>query len=287
MQLEPFVLTAEFASFSAAARALGVTPAAVSKSVARLEDSLGVRLLERTSRTVSLTPEGRLFLSHARSALDALQEGRDALAIRRETVAGPVRISVSPVLGHAVMTALARVTEEHEHLELRCHFTDEFVSLVDEADIAVRVGPLGDSTLVARPVHTTAFVILASPSFLERNGPIERPEDLLRTRCVFYYGPGGRPVRWTLPGTLSERMEVRVQVNNGNALIAAAEAGMGAIQVWEGLAPGALASGRLVKVLPDWTPPGPPIHLLYSTTKRSLPRIQVVLAALEHLFPDA
>ncbi|MEZ4241075.1 MAG: LysR family transcriptional regulator, partial [Myxococcota bacterium] len=143
--------TAERASFRAAAAHLGVTPTAVSKAVAGLEAELGVRLLHRTSRHVALTPEGATFLRACRGALDQLQAAQDEVLHAARVAEGPLAVSMSPVLGRTVIDALPRLVSRYPRIAVRLSFTDQLVGLVEEAiDVAVRIGELPDSALVAR-----------------------------------------------------------------------------------------------------------------------------------------
>ncbi|MBX2801247.1 MAG: LysR family transcriptional regulator [Myxococcales bacterium] len=285
MNLAPFVLTAELSSFSAAARQLGVSPAAVSKAVARMESDLGVRLLERTSRQVLLTDEGRIWLEHARAALTALETGRQQLAAAVDRIAGPVRVSGSPVLGPEIARILGRVAAAHPELDVQCRFTDALESLTaGSTDIAVRVGALPDSGLLARRVHRVRWVVVASPDYLRTAPELTTPHDLSRHACLHYCSTDGAITQWELPDGIQLRPGLKV--SDGNALIAAATAGVGVAQVFECTVADALRRGALVDVLPEHRPQGPPIHLLYSATKRRAARFRVVIDALSQSLFD-
>lgn len=277
MNLEPFVWTARLHSFSAAARRLGVTPTAVSKAVARLEEELGVRLLSRSSRHVELTAEGTIWLEHAERALDALQTGRARLAAASEPQ-GPVRLTTSPVLGPLLVGRLGRLMDRHPRLELSLRLSDSIESLASGAnDIALRVGELEDTHLLAREVFTTRWVWVASPAYLARMGTPQRPSDLERHRCLKYLGPDGRATPWPLDATTPTSLEV----GDGNTLIQAARVGLGIAAVFERTVTQALAAGDLVRVLD--ARPGPPVHLLCRVSDRKLPRVRAVFDHLANV----
>ncbi|MEZ4316452.1 MAG: LysR substrate-binding domain-containing protein [Myxococcota bacterium] len=275
MNVEPFVLTAELRSFSAAARRLGVSPAAVSKAVARLEDELGVQLLERTSRRVGLTAEGEVWLEHARTALDALAAGRDRIQSVSRAARGEVRLTAPPVLASLVGAALGRLLDRHPDLELSCAFTDGYLSLAgDETDLALRVGALADSALVARKVRTCRLVTVAAPAYLARAPELRRPQDLAAHRCLKFLGPEGRITEWTL---CDPPPPTSVRIGDGNALIEAAIAGVGVVRVFDFAVEEAVRQGRLVRVLERWDAEGPPVHLLCRPGRQDVPRFRVVM----------
>ncbi|MCB9679350.1 MAG: LysR family transcriptional regulator [Alphaproteobacteria bacterium] len=282
LNVEPFVHTAELASFSAAARRLGVSPAAISKAVARLEEELGVQLLERTSRRVGLTAEGEVWLEHCRVALDALQAGRDRIQASSGAVRGEVRITASPVLGMRVGAALGRLLDRHPELDVTCTFTDDYLSLAaDEADLAVRMGSLDDSALVARRLATCRWVTVAAPAYLARAPELKRPADLVAHRCLKFLGPHGRVTEWDLDGVA---VPTSLRIGDGNALVQAAVAGVGVIRVFDFVADEAVREGRLVPVLERWEGEGPAIHLVCRAGRQDVPRLRVVIDHLVEAF---
>ena len=284
MNLEPFVHTAELRSFSAAARKLGISPAAVSKAVSRLEAELGVTLLVRTSRRVGLTPEGEVWLAHSRQAIDALAAGRERLVAATSAPRGAVRISASPVLGGVLAGVWCRLLERYPEVAVVCTFTDALVSLAaDDADLALRVGALDDSALRSRRLATCRWATVAAPAYLARMPEPLRPADLAEHRCLKYVATTGRPAGWHWDGDDTEP-PTTLRLGNGNALIEAALAGAGIAQVFGFLVEEHLESGRLVEVLGRWAAPGPDIHLVYEPSKRDLPRVGAVIELLVERF---
>jgi len=262
MNLEPFVYTAQLRSFTQAARQLGVSVAAVSKAVARMEDDLGVRLLVRTSRSVSLTPEGEVWLASCEAALSALQRGHDRLQAAMDHVRGPVRVTTSPVLGGVMARVLGSLAATHPDLELSCELTDATASLAaDEADIAVRLGKLTDSDLLARRVTELQWVTVASPAYLADAPPLTHPDQLGGHRCVRFLGPRGRLAPWRFAG-LQVEVPRGLALGSGNAVVQAALAGVGVTQAFRFMTREAEARGRLVRVLEAWDAPGPAVNVL-------------------------
>lgn len=193
-----FVHTVEAGSLAGAARALGVSAAAVSKNVAGLERTLGVRLLNRTTRTLSLTEEGAVFLRQARIALDALDTAVDAVAAQRLAISGPVRISTSAAFGREhVLPVLPGLLARYPQLAVEVDFDDRVVDLVGGGyDLALRGGHIADSALVARPVCHLRMILVASPHYLAQAGIPRTPADLASHRLISRRFLGGKVSPW-------------------------------------------------------------------------------------------
>lgn len=246
-----FVAAAEAGSFSAAARLLGVSVAHVSRSVAALEKDLGVQLLRRTSRSSVLTEQGQAFHQRCRDILGAFDEARDAARSARQLRG---RLRVTMMSGHYAETVLAPLLGEftalHPGVSLELEMTSRRVRLLEEDfDLAVRVGPLPPSSLRARRLIRFPLVTLGAPSLFA--SPPTHPRALDPSLCL---GLHGRPWTFEREGErVTLRAEGRVQGNNGSLLVAAALAGTGAIQVPSYYGTDEVASGRLVRLLPDWS----------------------------------
>lgn len=285
-----FVYVAEQRSFRAAARILGVTPAAVSKAVSRLEERLGTQLLHRTSRHVSLTPEGRLYLQHCREALDRLQAGEDELTRQAQVASGVVSVSLSFVLGRPVVTGLGRLLSRYPRISVSLSLTDREVSLVEEQiDVAVRIGSLSDSSLVARRLHTPRWATAASPSYLARAGAITDWQQLAEHACLRFARPAGGIADWRFlpPGAdtpVTFRSDSAVVLDQGDLLIDAAIAGLGVVQTFDFMIAGPVRRGELVEVLRSQSVPGPPIHALTLPGRNRVPRVRAFLDFLIELF---
>lgn len=258
-----FVQTADSGSFAAAARTLGISSAAVSKNVAGLERALGVRLMNRTTRTLKLTSEGAAFLEQARVALDALDAAVDTVAAQRVQPSGRVRISTSAVFGRDhVMPALPSLLARHPALSVEVDFDDRRIDLVREGyDLAVRGGQIGDSALVSRPVCRLNMALVAAPAYLARRGSPRTPQDLKQHQLITRRFLGGQISRWTFRsahGGLStiEPEAAILTLSAPEALVQAALLGMGIAQVGVHLAWPHLRTGALKIVLNDCHHPG-------------------------------
>ncbi len=284
----PFVVVAERRSFRKAATHLGISPAAVSKAVARLEDAVGVRLLDRTTRRVAPTSEGERFLVHCRAALDALQAGRELLAEAAEVPTGLLRVSTSNVLGPLVGRVLPRIVARHPRLELQVSFSDRSVDLIDEeVDVAVRVGDLPDSSLMARRLGDSRRITAASPAYLARSGLPQHPHELVHHRCLKFVLPTGSLLEWTFrgpDGVYAVRTPCPVRMDQGNQLVEAAIAGLGVVQPLDFMVTDALSDGRLVQILADFAVPGPPIHAVWLPGRERLPAVRAFLDLLVDAF---
>ena len=286
--IEPFVAVAETRSFRGAAARLGVSAAAVSKALRRLEGDLGVTLLHRTTRHVSLTPEGEALHAHARDALDRLAAGLDRVARTRGVAEGPLRVSISPVLGRLVVGALPRLLQRHPGLVPDLSMTDRVVSLAeDEVDVAVRIGRLDDSALIAHRLRLARWVTVASPAYLARRGEPSVPAELAVHLCLKYAPPKGGVVEWTFAsagqGASGARTPTALRFDHGDALVDAALAGLGIAQVFDWMAEEAVRAGRLVEVLSPHAAAGPAVTALTLPGRQDVPRVAAFLAFLKEL----
>jgi DNA-binding transcriptional LysR family regulator len=286
--LAAFTETARGGSFAAAARALGLSPSAVAKSVQRFEQDVGLRLFHRTTRQVSLTADGReLFARCERivGELDALRAQAEGV---RGTPSGLLRLDVPSTLGRLeVVPLLARLLARHAGLRLEVSFSDRYVDLVKEGiDAAVRVGALADSTLTARRLGEQALLTVASPAYLRRRDapPPQRPGDVERHACLLFRNPSSgrlRPWQFREGRRALEFVPPALCVfNDGEAIVAAASAGLGIAQVPDNMARAALRERALVEVLADFRPAPVPISLVYPSGRHVPPRLRVLIDLL-------
>ncbi|MEO0603701.1 MAG: LysR family transcriptional regulator, partial [Myxococcota bacterium] len=263
-----FVHVAEHRSFRAAARVLGITPAAVSKAVARLEQRLGTVLLVRTSRHVALTLEGERYFVHCRQALAHLQAGEEALELSSAIAEGRVRLSASIALSKPLVAVLPRLVARHPRVHLDLSFTDRDVGLAaEDVDIAVRIGHLPDSALVARRLRDLRWCTFAAPSYLARSSPLSKPDDLTEHACLVFTRPGGGVAEWQFQDEESAetwrfRPPEAMRIDHGERLVDAAIVGVGVGQAFDFMVEEPVRRGELVEVLREWAAPGPPVHTL-------------------------
>lgn len=288
----PFVHVAQERSFRMAAERLGVSTAAVSKAVAKLEAELGVRLLERTSRQVALTPEGESFLERAREAVAQVHAARETVAHAQRAPRGPLTITLPYILGPLVLPRLARLQARHPGLTLHVRLGDRLSRLVEEQiDVALRTGDLEDSSLVGQLLMRTRWVTLASPAYLARHGTPTHPEALVQHQCLKFILPRGVAREWSFreaPGGPARTVRTggALDVDHGPALLDLAAAGAGLCQVLDFMLDERVRDGRLVEVLKEYAAEGPPVHALCVPGRQTVPRVRALLQLLvEELRP--
>ena len=256
-EMAAFVTVAREGSLSGAARALGLTPSAVSRIVARIEGRLAVRLLVRTTRSLRLTPEGESYARAARRILADIAETESAIA-DQASPRGRVRISMASAHGRmSIVPLLGEFTASYPDIVLDIDLSDEVADIPGgRADVAVRFGPLADSPLTARRLGETGRTVVASPAYLERYGKPNRPADLARHNCLdfsFRRIEPGWPFRedgrdYILP------VSGNMTANNGETLVQLAMDGLGITRVGNFHIEDWLTSGRLVPLLEDFNP---------------------------------
>jgi len=288
-----FVRAAEALSFARAAKALGMTASGVGKSIARLEAELGVRLLARSTRRVSLTDDGAVFFEHCRRIIDDLELAHGQMSNRRGTVAGRLRASLPTTLGKLfVVPRLPQLFKRHPQLLLELSLNDRWVNLVEDAvDVALRIGALSDSSLVARRVGHQQILTIASPAYLARR-VVRDIGELSQHACVLFRLPTSgreRPWRFLRDGERVElRPRPRLLLDEGEAIVEAVRAGLGVSQVPSYMAAQALAAGDVVEILPELRPPPDPIHAVYAERRSVRPGVRAFidfLGALPELQP--
>ncbi|MFV8752656.1 LysR family transcriptional regulator [Nannocystaceae bacterium ST9] len=264
--LETFVLVAEQGSLIGAARRLDVSPPSVTRAIAGLEAQLGVQLFTRTTRSVKLTAPGERFLAEVRAILAALESAIDDAAGERETARGHLTITASVTFGRThVADLLLDYLREHPEVGGSLLLLDRVTHLVDEGiDVAVRIGELPDSSLIARKVGSVRRVLVASPEYLERRGVPKRPRDLAEHDVLAFTGlMPGRKWRYREGGKPREiGLNPRLEVNDALVALRAAERGQGITIALSYMVGEAIAKGSLALVLDEFAPPEIPVHLV-------------------------
>ena len=290
--LVAFVRAVERGGFSAAARDLGLTPSAVSKLVTRLEDRLGVRLLNRTTRRLALTAEGETFFQRSQRILADIAEAEEEVGRSRAQPRGLLRVNVGTAFGmHQLVPALPEFLARHPDIQVELTITDRIVDLIEEgADLGIRLGTLPDSSLVARRVSEVERVICAAPAYLRRQGTPRKPADLRGHNCLnMANAPGLR--RWPFEGRDGvEHVEVagNLSATSADALLALAVRGLGVIRLSDVIVGPAVREGLLVPLLADVHHRETiPLHAVYPQGRHRSPRLAAMIDFLLERFGSA
>lgn len=276
-----FTAVVDAGSFVAAGQALHLSKAAVSRHVADLELRLGVRLMHRTTRSLSLTPEGTLFLARCRDILANIEASEAEISTRSVTASGLLKLSVPVSFGIRHLAPLWHAfLQQHPQVTLDVQLADRVIDLVEEGfDLAVRIGRLADSSLVSRQLASTRLVLCAAPSYLQRHGTPRHPADLLQHAVLSYSLLAmGDDWQFTGPqGPVSVRVRPRMWSNNGDSCIAAGIAGAGLMLQPTFLIADALAGGQLVEVMPEFRSAELGIHAVYPSRRFVLPKVRALV----------
>lgn len=272
---QTFVRVVEAGSFTAVAIERNTSQPTISRQIAALEDHLGCLLFQRTTRSLTMTDDGRVFYEHARRTIEAAAEAESMVGRRKGKPSGKLRIAASVVFGRLhVIPRLPRFMARYPDIEIDLIMNDGFSDLVEEGiDLSIRVGLVTDNGLIARRIGTTRRAVVATPDYIARRGMPATPYDLRHHDCIVYSrlatgehwsfgGPGG-PIVIPIKG--------RFHVNNTEGVRAAVLEGLGLgyVPVWHFI-DGEIESGRLVVLLRDFEPPPQPISAVYAS-RRFLP----------------
>ncbi|MES2118819.1 MAG: LysR family transcriptional regulator [Pseudomonadota bacterium] len=267
--LKVFCAVVEAGAFARAAQRLGVSTSSVTNQVAALETHFQVRLLNRTTRSMSLTDEGRRCYQHAQRLLGDMGELESSLRESAQAPSGILRVDLPGILARLYLApALPRFMAAYPEIALKVTASDRMIDMVEEGvDVLVRIGRLQDSALVARTVGSTAYVTCAAPDFLRRHGTPASPDELSRYPCLQFLYPKSRQVRpWQFQrdgAGFAATPAGRVSMDHVDTLIEAAVAGAGMIQHLSVSLREQLHSGALVPVLQQWQAPGPDISIIF------------------------
>lgn len=255
--LRVFLQVIDSGSFSAVARELNIGPATVSKQIARLEKALAIRLFERSTRLLHVTDEGRSIADRVRTALSLLDSVGEVANLADGELRGSIRLTAPSPFGRKyVAPALAAFRRLHPQVEFDLHLSDELVDLIDSRlDLAVRIGGLADSSLLARRLAPNRRLLVAAPDYLKRRGVPQRPADLSAHDCLVLANPGHLQNEWLLQGARGDETVFvggGLRANSGGALRewAVGGAGIALKSTWD--VANEIREGRLLAVLPDW-----------------------------------
>jgi len=275
-----FVRAAEERSFTRAAHKLGISPSGVSKAISRLEAQFKVRLLHRTSRSITMTPEGAAFYERCRQIVADLEDAGQLLSRAQEAPRGLLRVTLPLSVGRLHLArALPEFARRYPDVRVEASLTDRRVDLVEEGfDVAVRMGRPPDSRLVARQLATGVLTTCAAPSYLKRHGVPRTPEDLASHNCVHFVVPstgrvqewkfqrGGKQLSIPVPGNLS--------LDHAEALVEAALAGTALIQISSYVTAPAIRTRLLKAVLTEFQVDSPPVWVMYRHNRNLTPRVR-------------
>lgn len=287
--LHAFVQAVDAGGFTEASRKLGVSASAISKTVARLEDRLGVRLFHRSTRSVTLTPEGVMFLERCRRILCEYEAAELELSQAQAVPQGKLRISL-PSMSMVSMAKLAAFKRLHPHIELELDATDRLVDVIGEGfDAVIRTGEHADSRLMTRTLGSFRRVIVGSPDYFRQMGIPEMPENLTQHACLVYrFAATGKLDQWPLTRKgepVQIDLPVSVVTNALEAQIGLAESGLGIACVPDLSVTEQLARGSLVRVLDGYLTTQSKLSLMWPTSRHSSPKLRAfVTFATENLF---
>lgn len=270
--LSGFVQSVNLGSFSAAAKHLGVSQPAISQQIRGLEDQLGTRLLNRTTRQLQLTEAGERYYAYARDILERMVEADRSVQSDETQMSGPLSIGLPLGFAESVLSDfLIRFKKEHPCLLLDISLSDQFVDVIQERlDVAIRMGEIRDERLIVRRLGVAQRCLVASPEYLDRKGRPRHPAELPEHEYLLYknISTGDRvPFISTLGEKLSIKINPAMIVNNSSTLRQAALAGLGISIANRWLIEPYLASGELELVLPEWQYPPHPIHAVYPSNR--------------------
>jgi DNA-binding transcriptional LysR family regulator len=290
--IETFVEAARCGSFSGAGKVLGLSPGSVSQNIKNLEDQIGVRLFERTTRQMRLTPEGERYRSRVGPALEALAEAAEVARADRDELSGHLRITSTTAFGRdEVMPVIAKFQEEHPDLKIELRLSDQFVDLVAEGfDLGVRAGVLPENEYISRLLVPITPMLCASPAYLDRTGIPESIEQLRMHRLIgIRSNPSLQVFAWEFAnakGVLREEFEPAFVVNDPAGLLQAAKLGMGIAQMGSNLAKPAIANGEVVHLLPQTMVQSRGIYAVYPSRRFVPQKVTRFVRALAEAFEN-
>lgn len=285
-----FVQVAEAGNFTLAGDRMGLSKSGIAKAISTLEQRLGFQLFHRTTRSFTLTVEGKLFYETCSRTLTEIEHARDALISHRRAPAGRLRINMPVVFGRRwILPPLLDIASRFPQLDLDISLTDRRIDAVEDgADLIIRVGDLDDTaSMVARQLGVQSATVCATPSYLEAHKPLAVLDDLDHHACVTF-SRGARGIPWSFIGDdgvqMSKAVKGRLSLNHSDAILDAVLAGYGPALLSTWLIAEHLRSGRLVALLPQIRPKGFPVYAIWPQTPFLSSKIRLVVDELVALF---
>jgi DNA-binding transcriptional LysR family regulator len=260
-----FVAVATLGSFAEAARQKRLSPSVVTRSIAQLEDELGLTLLSRTTRSVGVTERGRIYLESCQQILADIDEAERRVRGENAEPRGELKVTAPIVFGRLhVLRVIDRLLRQHQALSIRLTLSDRNLHLVEEGiDVAVRIGELADSNLIAVRLGVVSRVLVASPAYLEQHGIPLSPAKLADHDIIAFENVSATNEWRFSAGEALVRVKARLAVNNADTAIAAAEAGMGITRALSYQVQESVMARRLIPILQSFAPPPIPVSAVY------------------------
>jgi DNA-binding transcriptional LysR family regulator len=286
--MQMFLRIVETGSLSAVAREMGTTQPTISKQLTALEQHLNTRLLQRTTRKLSLTEAGALYYETCKRVVDEVRDAESTLSSLQNSLSGRLHVNTSIAFGEMFVTPLLLEFQSlHPGLSVHLSLEDRFIDLVAQGvDVAVRLGRLADPNVIARKLGSSQRVLVATPDYLEKHGRPQRPEDLVHHNCLLYtYLSTGN--EWLFEGKggqIPVRVSGNFESNNGHALREAVNASRGIAMTPDWLAYEGLRSGRIVSILDEFTPPPFDISAVYPSNRMLTKKVRALIEFLQQEF---
>ncbi len=286
-QADVFVHVVQHGGVLQAARAMGVPKSTVSRRLAALEERLGVRLVQRTSRSLSLTEDGAAYYEQIAPAMEMARAAEEALGRRLGTVSGVLRVNAPMLFGQRLLGPIAvEYLRRHPAVQLELELDDRAIDLLhDRCDVAIRVGALGDSTLVARRLAGMRLVLCASPAYLDAAPALGAPDDLRHHECILHSAERA----WQLRRGDDARTAVvrgRLRTRSPILRLEAVLAGLGVTWLPEFACAEAIAAGRLVALLDGWRGPEVAVFAVYPSSRQLSPKVRAFVDLLVERLED-
>jgi LysR family transcriptional regulator for bpeEF and oprC len=290
--LRIFCRVVELNSFSRAANQLLMSNASITNHIAGLESHFGVRLLNRTTRRLSLTDDGRSCYERAQRLIAEMTELEDVLQGARLTPKGTLRVDIPTAVGRIyIAPALAKFVARYPDVSLRVHVTDRAIDIMEErADIAIWMGEVKDPNMVARLLYQSRSLCCASPSFLKEYGRPAHPQELVNFPCLGFIQPNtGQIVPWEFmkgEENISYTPQTSIAINHAESLIHAASTGAGIVQLLSSSLTPSIRAGQLEPILEEWTTAGPSISVVYPQNRHLSPKVRAFVDFMSEIFSD-
>jgi DNA-binding transcriptional LysR family regulator len=280
--LNAFVHAAESRSFTAAGRELGISASAIGKAIARLEERLGVRLFHRSTRKMTLTAEGELFLKRCQTIFSEIEAAENEIAQSAGAPRGRLRVSM-PLIGMLMMPSVSAFAEAYPGIELDLDFSDRLVDVIEEGfDVVVRTGKVGDSRLMMRTLGTFSYVIVGAPSYFNAHGSPETPEHLAEHMCLRHrWTATGKLARWVFSrdgAELDIEPPASIVANTMEPLIGMAERGLGLVYTPVFTVRRQLHDGTLRSVLDPFLRDTGHLQTLWPPNRHPSPKVKAFVA---------